>query len=67
MLRIRARACIKCREYIIIETNDPKNQEFIKRFEGNHRGHTLIALDLDEVKGQYKNFEGVESQDITET
>ena len=50
---IMARACIKCREYLIIEPNDPKNQELIKIFEGNHKGHNLVTLDLDEVKEQY--------------
>ena len=53
---IRARACIKCQEYVNIEPDDPKNQEIIKHFEGNHRGHTLITLDLDELKGQYKRI-----------
>ena len=57
MLRIRARACIKCREYVIIHPNDPENQNLIKLFELNHKGHTLITLDLNEVKDQYKNFE----------
>ena len=56
MLYIRARACIKCREYVIIHPDDPKNQEMIHIFEGKHRGHTLITLDLDEVKGQYTNY-----------
>jgi len=57
VLRIRARACIKCREYVIIHPNDPENQNLIKLFELNHKGHTLITLDLNEVKDQYKNFE----------
>ena len=63
MSKIRARACIKCREYVIIYTNNPENQNVIKFFEGNHKGHTLITLDLDEVKGQYKNIESQESSD----
>ncbi len=60
MFKIRARACIKCREYVIIHPNNPENQTFIKLFEVNHKGHTLITLDLDEVKDQYKNFESKE-------
>ncbi len=60
MFKIRARACIKCREYVIIHPNNPENQNFIKLFEVNHKGHTLITLDLDEVKDQYKNFESKE-------
>jgi len=57
VVKIRARACIKCREYVIIEPNVPENQELIKIFEGNHKKHTLITLDIDEVKGQYKEFQ----------
>ncbi|MFX1393810.1 MAG: hypothetical protein ACFFAH_09575 [Promethearchaeota archaeon] len=53
---MRARACIKCREYVSIHPSDVKNQELIRVFEGKHRGHTLITLDLDEVKGSYSNF-----------
>ncbi len=49
-----SRACIKCREYVIVEPNNPKNQEGIKIFEEKHKGHTLITLELDEVKGKYK-------------
>jgi len=63
VLKIRARACIKCREYVNIYPNDPENQNLIKIFETNHLGHTLITLDLDEVKDQYKNFERKEDQE----
>ena len=52
-----ARACIKCREYVIVEPNNPKNQISIKQFEENHRGHNLVTLDLDEVRNQYIEFE----------
>ena len=51
---IMARACIKCKEYVIVEPSNYKNQEVIKLFEGNHKGHTLITLDFDEVEGKYK-------------
>ena len=54
MIKIRVRACIRCREYVKIQPDDPKNQELIKSFEGRHIGHTLITLELDEVKDQYK-------------
>jgi len=60
VLKIRARACIKCREYVIIYPNNPENQNLIKVFEVNHKGHTLITLDLDEIKDQYKNIKGLE-------
>ncbi len=47
----------------MIHPNNPENQNLIKLFEGNHKGHTLITLDLDEVKDQYKNFESKEDSD----
>ena len=56
MIGIRVRACIKCRQYVIIRPSDPQNQVLIKTFESNHRGHTVITVDLDEVKGQYEHF-----------
>ena len=55
-IMVMARACIKCREYVIIEPNDPKNQISIKQFEGEHKGHNLVTLDLEEVKVQYKEL-----------
>ena len=53
---IRARACTRCREYVIIHAENPQNQNLIRNFEGTHRGHTVVTLDLDEVKGSYQNF-----------
>ncbi|TFG23289.1 MAG: hypothetical protein EU529_07775 [Promethearchaeota archaeon] len=64
---MRARACIKCREYVIIHPNNPLNQETIKLFEGKHRTHTLITLDLEEVRGQYTNFQKKESSEEEES
>lgn len=55
-----ARACIKCREYLIIEPNNPKNQRLIKNFEDLHRGHNLVTLDLGEVEGKYKESQSNE-------
>ena len=31
--------------------------EHVKVFEGKHRGHTLITLDLDEVKDTYSVYD----------
>lgn len=56
MLTIRVRACIKCREYIIIYPNNPVNQVHIRKFEKNHPGHTLVTLDINEVRKQYRLF-----------
>lgn len=48
-----ARACIKCRVFVIIEPNDAENQVTIKLFEEIHKGHNLVTLDLEEVINQY--------------
>ena len=53
---LRARACIKCKEYIVIHPNNPINQTQINIFEKSHHLHTLITVNLDEVKETYKLF-----------
>ena len=53
---IRARACIKCREYVVVHAENSKNMELIKKFEKAHSEHTLVTADLSEVKGAYKRF-----------
>lgn len=55
---MRVRACTGCRKYIIIRPEDPKNSELVKDFEDLHRGHTLVSVELEEVKGSYENIEG---------
>lgn len=57
MIKMRARACIKCRMYVIVHTETSVNRDIIKKFEGMHIGHNLVTLDLDEVQGTYTNFE----------
>ncbi|MFX1427729.1 MAG: hypothetical protein ACFFBE_14845 [Promethearchaeota archaeon] len=52
-MSLRARACIKCKQYIVIHPDNPINQVDIKKFERNHTGHTIVTLDLNEVKGAY--------------
>ncbi|MFX0047870.1 MAG: hypothetical protein ACFE8G_06825 [Candidatus Hermodarchaeota archaeon] len=51
---MRARACIKCKEYMVIHANNPFNQSKIDFFERKHHLHTLITVNLDEIKDQYK-------------
>lgn len=50
---MRARACIKCKEYVIIHPNNPLNQNKVNKFERKHHLHTLITVNLDEIKGSY--------------
>jgi hypothetical protein len=53
---MRARACIKCKEYVVIHPNNPQNQIKIDLFERKHHLHTLIIVDIDEIKDQYQVF-----------
>ncbi|MFW9998743.1 MAG: hypothetical protein ACFE9Q_05865 [Candidatus Hodarchaeota archaeon] len=53
---MRARACIKCREYVVIHPSNPVNQLDIKKFEKKHLGHTIVTVDLSEIKGIYSTF-----------
>ena len=46
---MRARACIRCKEYIVIHPNNPVNQNKIELFEKKHHLHTLITVDIDEI------------------
>ena len=57
---LRARACIKCKEYIVVHPNNPINQTQINIFEKSHHLHTLITVNLDEVKDTYKLFKNNE-------
>jgi len=52
-MSLRVRACIKCRQYIVIHPDNPVNQVDIKKFERKHTGHTVMTSDLNEVKGVY--------------
>ncbi|GAG54451.1 unnamed protein product [marine sediment metagenome] len=55
-MSLRARACIKCRQYIVIHPDNPVNQVDIKKFERKHTGHTMMTSDLNEVKGIYTSY-----------
>ncbi len=51
---MRARACIKCKEYMVIHASNPLNQNKIDFFERKHHLHTLITVNLEEIKDQYQ-------------
>ncbi len=53
---MRARACIKCREYVVIHPGNPVNQVEIKKFEKKHLNHTIMTVDLSEIKGIYSTY-----------
>ncbi len=53
---IRARACLKCKKYILIHPNNPVNQVEIKSFEKKHLSHTIMTVGFGEIKGIYTSF-----------
>ncbi len=63
---IRVRACIKCKEYVAIHPNDPQNQVKIHEFERRHHLHTLITVNLDEVKDSYQIYRNNGSENSSE-
>ena len=38
---------------MVIHPDNPINQSDIKKFERRHTGHTIITVDLNEIKGSY--------------
>jgi len=50
---MRARACINCKEYVLIHPNNPISQNFVKDFELTHSRHNLMIVNLDEIRGLY--------------
>jgi len=65
---LRARACIKCRQYIVIYPNNALNQKHVKKFEEYHRNHTLVTLDLSEVIEEFAIYhtKTLDKEDIKE-
>lgn len=65
-MSVRVRACIKCKEYIVIHAGNPINQVEIKKFEKVHLSHTIVTVDLNEVKGAYSSFKNHVNQKTTQ-
>lgn len=58
---------MRCREYANIHPENPANLEVIKLFEGKHRGHTVVTVDFNEVKGTFQNFQEEKSEESEES
>jgi len=55
VIYLRVRACIKCKEYLPIHPSNVQSNFMLKEFEKKHSGHTVVTLELNEVKGEYQN------------
>ena len=60
---MRAQACIKCKEYVLVHPGNPVNKQLLDDFKGKHRSHTMVTVELHEIKGVYKKYNPDESQD----
>ena len=54
VISIRARACIKCKKYVLIQPDNIVGQLIQKSFEKKHEKHNLVTLDLMEILDFYK-------------
>ncbi|MFX1273901.1 MAG: hypothetical protein ACFFBP_13205 [Promethearchaeota archaeon] len=61
---MRAKACTRCKEYIIIHASNPVNQNNVKKFEKFHLGHSIIIINYFEIKDQYKRFDPNKEIDV---
>lgn len=57
---MRARACVRCKEYVIIHPDNPVNINLVKDFEAKHAYHTIITVDLYEVKDGFIKMESAD-------
>ncbi len=64
---IRVRACVRCKKYITINPNDPTNQNQIKSFERVHTNHTLITVELNEIKNFYEKTQKLDDLSASES
>jgi hypothetical protein len=65
-MSVRCRACIKCRSYIVVHPSNPVNQVEIKTFEKQHLGHTVVTVDLNEVKGSFTSVKNHEAENVAQ-
>lgn len=63
---MRARACIKCKEYVIIHPNHPLSQIKVNSFEKRHHLHTLITVNLEEIQDEYQIYKNNGSENHPE-
>ena len=63
---MRARACIKCKKYVLISPNNLISQLIVKSFEKKHMRHNLVTLDLKEVLKLYRRSDEKEENDVPE-
>ncbi len=53
------RACLKCQQYVMIHPDNYLSTKQLNQFDGEHSRHTVVTMDLNEVKGIYKNVQNM--------
>jgi hypothetical protein len=51
---------------MVIHPGNPVNLVEVKRFEKQHLGHTVVTVDLNEVKGSYSSVKNHEAENATQ-
>ena len=47
---IKVRACVKCKVYVVVHTDNATSTDMLVKFERDHAGHMLITTPLDDIK-----------------
>jgi hypothetical protein len=62
---LRARACLGCKEYMIVHPNSQKNATDLEIFRGRHAAHAVVTVDVNEVKrDRFKRFRAGEREKV---
>lgn len=51
-----AKACYKCKVFVLIKPDSPNNLATLKEFEKAHEGYMILTVDYNEIRGSYTNF-----------
>jgi len=54
---MRAKACLRCKKYVVIHPDNPISIELVKKFEDKHGYHTIITVDLKEIRDSFSCME----------
>ena len=54
--KLRARTCLKCKEYVLIHPNNSNSIKRVNIFEKIHRSHTFLNTNVGEIKDKFTIF-----------
>ncbi len=56
------RACLKCRQYVLIHPDNFISLQIVNKFEKDHARHTIVTMELSEVRDFYTNVEKIKNK-----